>query len=79
MNPDGDGEKVYTYDVMSILQEVSHTWARLYEVVSSSRYKELGTSASLRKQLAESKKIQDQQRVKLQWDLLHLRGQTRVL
>lgn len=57
---------------MRILQEVSHTWARLYKVVDGSQDKELSTSAGLHKQLAKLERIQDQQRKKLQGELLQL-------
>lgn len=45
VNPDGDGEKVFAYNDIHILQEISCTWSRLHEVIAVPPGKEMKVSA----------------------------------
>lgn len=74
MNPKGYGKKVYAFDAMCILKEVSFTLSRFHNVAESSRNKELQTSANLHAQIAQMEKIHEGQRMKLQEELLHVKS-----
>lgn len=64
---------------MKIIQEISKTWSRLYDVIAGYYDEELQASANLCEQLAYMEKIHDEQLTKLQSELPHLQDQIWLL